>query len=408
MAEIRKPTSHTDPSSRWANEANAYDNPTVGGDETTRTDSGANFAAASETGTIGFSGFAAASDTYSALTLNAKWSTNDTSGNDTWSIEYSLDGGVNWGNFLLAQGTNRSVAVQTESVNLDAGQDLTALRVRVNMTKVGGADGKTIYLYDVWTEGEIFIPPQDIDVGDLGVLSDSIPDLSAAIPVSDSASVSASADISVEVGVGDLWNFTEGLQVDTGEPQESDIGVGDSGAVLEGAEVGADVSASDSGYYIEFAQVGASVELSDISELTETPGIGAAVQASDEATLGETESVGAESSIFESINFGEAVIAVAEVPVSDSWSFGDAVSVDTGEAPDTPVAIGDALTAEFEVAAVAVLELSDSWFFDDSVSLHKTGKGVPKRQRISLNGEGEGTVRLQGGGAARIHISRRP
>ena len=54
---------------------------------------------------------------------------------------------------LLAAGTNRNASIQTAQIALDANQDLSLVKVRINTEQLKGADGHTVRIYDIWTEG---------------------------------------------------------------------------------------------------------------------------------------------------------------------------------------------------------------------------------------------------------------
>lgn len=145
--EVKKPTAFNDISIIWSNETNAYDTITAG-DETTYTDTAAvgDFAPAIE-----FTTWATKGETYTATVLKLKWDCLVAQTDDTWGIEYTKDGS-NWYD-LLVMGNNQSTVITTAEIALDSNQDLTLVGVRVNTDQLKGADGHTIRIYDIWTEG---------------------------------------------------------------------------------------------------------------------------------------------------------------------------------------------------------------------------------------------------------------
>ena len=189
--EIRQPGTQNDVNGSWQNEGQIADNPTEGGDISTSGDNNGDLAVADRIGDLILSGFPAAGETYTALSLNVNWATNDETGNDEWAIEYSLNGGGAWGNFLLARAVNRNTTIQRASVVLANDQDLTQVQVRINIEKVGGGDNDTLYLYDCWTEGTYEdTADRSVNVSDTPSVIDSpIPNMSAlGVDVADCAS----------------------------------------------------------------------------------------------------------------------------------------------------------------------------------------------------------------------------
>jgi len=147
--EVKKPTAFTDGSTIWSNEGQAYDTVTAG-DETTYADSimSGDFDPSLLLYTWGIKG-----QTYTATVLKVKWDCLVAQDDDVWGIQYTKDGGSNWYD-LLASGNNSSAVIVAEQVSLDANQDLTLVQVKVTSVQNKGADGHTVRIYDVWTEGE--------------------------------------------------------------------------------------------------------------------------------------------------------------------------------------------------------------------------------------------------------------
>lgn len=149
--EVKKPTDFTEAAGlQWTNEPQAYDTSTAG-DETTSADG--TLAVDDEDPSITYHTWAAKGQTYTQTLLKMKWSTNDLTGDDEWHAEYTKNGGGAWLD-LVAYGTNRNTTIQTAQVTLDANQDLTQVQVRIRLEKQKGGDGDTLYIWDIWTEGE--------------------------------------------------------------------------------------------------------------------------------------------------------------------------------------------------------------------------------------------------------------
>lgn len=146
--EVKKPTAHNDLVELWSNEANAYDTDTAG-DETSYADT---IAFGDELPSITFSDWAAKGQTYTATVLKVNWSCPVAQDDDTWGIEYTKDGS-NWADLLVC-GNNSNAGIVTAEIAVDNDQNLALVGVRVNTDQLKGADGHTIMIYDVWTEGE--------------------------------------------------------------------------------------------------------------------------------------------------------------------------------------------------------------------------------------------------------------
>lgn len=147
--EIRKPTTYTDPTNDFTLHAQAYDNASVGGDETTNASC---YNHATSDPSCYWYGFSAAGQTYTALTLYIKWSTSGGFTDDAFGFEYSINGGGAYSE-LLPLAVHNDTAIQTTSVALSASQDLTQVYVRARLNRTGGGDKDYIYLWDIWTAG---------------------------------------------------------------------------------------------------------------------------------------------------------------------------------------------------------------------------------------------------------------
>jgi len=159
--EIRKPTASTgDSGIIMSNPGQAYDTAT-GGDETTNAD-WYNVADS----TYRYHTWQTPIEVYTALTLYVKWSGTTAYDNDIWGIEYSLNGGGSWGNWLLAMGPNGNAAIQTESAILANDQILSDIEVRIVYDRVGGGDKEYQYIWDIWTDGVYTesLPDRDINI----------------------------------------------------------------------------------------------------------------------------------------------------------------------------------------------------------------------------------------------------
>jgi len=161
--EIRKPSANTaDIGTAMSNPGQAYDTAT-GGDETTNADW--NNVADS---THRFHTWQTTVETYTALTLYCKWSGTTGYANDTWGIEYSLDGGSSWGNWLLPMGPNGNAVIQQASAVLSADQVLSDIEVRIVYDRLTSPDNEQQYIWDIWTDGVYTAtePDRNIDVGE--------------------------------------------------------------------------------------------------------------------------------------------------------------------------------------------------------------------------------------------------
>jgi len=148
--ETRKPTAYTDPGG-----APATTNPTNAYDTDAATFSITPFGSGGASHALTYHTWQTTSFTYSALTLKVKYGDNGPATNDTYAINYSIDGGTNWVSLVAA--TVGTGTTQTASVALSASQNLSLVRVELATNKVGPNDGKNMYFYDIWTEGTYYI-----------------------------------------------------------------------------------------------------------------------------------------------------------------------------------------------------------------------------------------------------------
>jgi len=148
--EIKKPMLHTD-STVWTTPARAYNYP----DPNDQSDYGSDTSMPDRNDinpAILFYNWDQKTETYTTTVLKVNWRTNGRHSNDRFGIHYTKDGGVNWLD-LVPMGVHNETTIQTSSANLDANQVLTSVQVNVVSDRVGGADGGTLYIYDIWTEG---------------------------------------------------------------------------------------------------------------------------------------------------------------------------------------------------------------------------------------------------------------
>jgi len=146
--EIKKPTAHTD-NTVWTTPVLSYNYPDTPNDQL---DSGSDTSMQDRDPAILFRNWAQKTETYTATVLKVNWRTNGRHSNDQFAIRYTKDGGLNWLD-LIPMGVHSETTIQTSSVNLDINQSLTSVQVKVVSDRVGGADGGTLYIYDIWTEG---------------------------------------------------------------------------------------------------------------------------------------------------------------------------------------------------------------------------------------------------------------
>ena len=150
MIEIKKPTTFTEGALLlWTNEAYCYDQSGTGGDETTF---GYQSLDTDEAPSIRFHTWETKGQTYTATVLKLKWKTSIQTGDDEFGIEYTKNGGGQWGD-LVTKGANRSSSYTTAEIALDTNQDLTQVEIRVNSDKIKGGDGCDLQISDIWTEG---------------------------------------------------------------------------------------------------------------------------------------------------------------------------------------------------------------------------------------------------------------
>jgi type II secretory pathway pseudopilin PulG len=148
--EIKKPTARTD-NTVWTTPALAYNYPDTPNDQS---DSGSDTSMPTRDPAILFYSWALKTETYTATVLKVNWRTNGLHSNDQFAIRYTKDGGINWLD-LVPMGVHNETTIQTSSASLDANQVLTSVQVKVVSTRFPNpsADGGTLYIYDIWTEG---------------------------------------------------------------------------------------------------------------------------------------------------------------------------------------------------------------------------------------------------------------
>jgi hypothetical protein len=145
--EYLKPTVCTDASSKWNNDANAYD--LTYNDQTTRADSVAGSADIDPW--VTFNTWQTKTQTYTATVLYVNWKTNAGYSNDQFAIRYTKDG-TNYLD-LVAMAVYNDASIVTSSVALDANQNLALVKVKLVYDRVTGADAGITYVYDIWTKG---------------------------------------------------------------------------------------------------------------------------------------------------------------------------------------------------------------------------------------------------------------
>jgi len=146
--EIKKPMLHTD-NTVWTTPALAYNYPDTPNDQS---DSCSDTSMPDRDPAILFYNWAQKTETYTTTVLKVNWRTNGLYSNDRFAIRYTKDGGINWLD-LVPLAVHNETTIQNPSVNLDNNQGLNFVQVKVVSDRVGGADGGTLYIYDIWTEG---------------------------------------------------------------------------------------------------------------------------------------------------------------------------------------------------------------------------------------------------------------
>ena len=143
--EYLRPT--TSSGGTWTSPTNAYDGTTTSDNATY----------ASETGgdsDIIWSGFTTAGFTYNTLTLHVVHEFVGTANDDTYLLQYSIDGGLTW-ETPIKTGTATANAKTDFSVTLSASQDLTLIQVNAFLDKIGGGDsGLEARVWEIYTDGE--------------------------------------------------------------------------------------------------------------------------------------------------------------------------------------------------------------------------------------------------------------
>jgi len=144
LIEIRKPTTRTDYANRTAQDQRAYDSPNGSTFATTNYDY-------DENPSITFHTWQSATTAYTSLVLKYRYHA-DQGINDTYAVAYSTTGCL--GVFTdLIYPTSTGAPDTTVSTNLDPGQDLSKLCVKIYTERNGARDRKNIYTRDIWTEG---------------------------------------------------------------------------------------------------------------------------------------------------------------------------------------------------------------------------------------------------------------
>jgi hypothetical protein len=77
---------------------------------------------------------------------------------DRWGIKYTNDGGSSWNDLDPLSSANISPEAPSCKL-LSPAQDLTKLQVRVNTQRVKTADTGHVSVYDIWTEGTVYVAP---------------------------------------------------------------------------------------------------------------------------------------------------------------------------------------------------------------------------------------------------------
>ncbi len=143
--EYRRPTAYTG-GSKTTNPTYAYDNGTTPPNDTYSTSA----ALSTSTPEITFTTWQTTTYTYTALTLYVNRATTGYV-DDTWDIQYTLNGGTSWLNLDPASSTNATRA--SVSVALTPSQNLSQVQIRHNYVKNKGSDSTRLMIYDIWTTG---------------------------------------------------------------------------------------------------------------------------------------------------------------------------------------------------------------------------------------------------------------
>ena len=146
--EYLRPTTS---SATFTNSASAYDGTGTGDNSTYASITAGDI-------TDVWSGFSATTETYSALTLHVVHEFTGNASNDTYLLEYSLDGGTNWETPIMS-GVPSATTKTDFSTSLSTSQDLTLIQVRGFLDKVGGPDsGIEARVWEIYTDG-VYVPP---------------------------------------------------------------------------------------------------------------------------------------------------------------------------------------------------------------------------------------------------------
>jgi type II secretory pathway pseudopilin PulG len=144
LIEIRKPTARTDYANRTTQDQRAYDSPNGSTFATTNYDY-------DEDPSITFHTWQLATRPYTSLVLKYRYHA-DQGTDDTYAVAYSTTGCSGVFTDLIPP-TSAGASDTTVSANLDPGQDLSELCVKIYTKRNGARDRKNIYTRDIWTEG---------------------------------------------------------------------------------------------------------------------------------------------------------------------------------------------------------------------------------------------------------------
>ena len=153
-AEIIRPTGAYDPATRWANEANAYDDSLTTYSDMNSNNDGSLYVGA--TVAVGTDAWDTPSGTYSDATIYCVYeSAVDMNNSDTFEVHIVNSADVIQATLLSATSATTGKVTSSWSLSATYLSDPTDLRCRAHYDRVGGHDPSDLRVYEVWIDGTV-------------------------------------------------------------------------------------------------------------------------------------------------------------------------------------------------------------------------------------------------------------